>query len=371
MKTCRKTAISRRKFLKGAATLGVTALTQHLLDGVKPPKQAVAAPEAPRLSATPSQAQDFDHHVYVPLVLRQPSPILPHGPSKLGVHTVKPNNAIGLVQSVHDAGAHVALVKAVDDFGYIRLVKEASPETVTVGRWTGVQWVEANGSPAEKASFIMEEHMPRWRYEKDVMDYWEVLNEVDPPTVEGHVWLAQFYMAAMTIADANGYKLAIFSYSVGVPKWHEWEAIIETGVFAQAKENGHILALHEYNYPTMDYRWGEPLEDQPAYLDRGCLSGRYRYLYRDFLIPRDEVIPVAITEGGLDPVLWQPGMPTTWKERLVEEMAWFDDRLREDDYVIGIAIFTIGGAYGWELYDYEELLPDFSDHIVTTSLKDA
>ena len=67
MKTCRKTAISRRKFLKGAATLGVTALTQHLLDGVKPPKQAVAAPEAPRLSATPSQAQDFDHHVYVPL----------------------------------------------------------------------------------------------------------------------------------------------------------------------------------------------------------------------------------------------------------------------------------------------------------------
>ncbi len=364
-----KAAFSRRRFLKNAAILGVAALTQRILGSATSPPQAAAASDAPGLSDAPSQTDDdLGHQVYLPLVSSQPFPV-PHGPSKLGVHTVRPNNAVGFVQGVHDAGAHVALVKAVDDFGYIRLVKEASPETVTVGRWTGEQWVDASGDPAEKAAYVMGEHMPRWRYEEDVVDYWEVLNEVDPPTVEGHVWLAQFYMEAMHIADANGYKLAVFSYSVGVPKWHEWQAIVETGVFAQAKGSGHILALHEYNYPTMDYRWGEPLEDQLSYPDRGCLGGRYRHLYRDFLVPRDEVIPLAITEGGLDPVLWQPGMPTTWKERLVEEMAWYDDRLREDDYVIGIAIFTIGGAYGWEMYDYEELLPEFHDHIV--SLKDA
>jgi hypothetical protein len=363
-----KKIIGRRELLKGAAMLGFTALAQRLWQSPAPPAQAAAAAGAPEPLTTPDQAEDLDHHVYLPLVSHEPCPV-PHGPSRFGVHTVKPNNAVGFVQGVHDAGAHVALVKAVDDFGYIRLVKEASPETTALARWTGAQWVDASGNPAEKAAQIMAKHMPRWAYEKDVVDYWEVLNEVDPPAVEGHVWLAQFYMEAMAIADANGYKLAIFSYSVGVPKWHEWEAIVETGVFAQAQASGHILALHEYNYPTMDYRWGEPLEDQPAYPDRGVLSGRYRHLYRDFLIPRGEVVPLAITEGGLEPVLWQPGMPTTWKERLVEEMAWYDDRLREDDYVIGVATFTIGGAYGWEMYDYEELLPDFHDHIV--SLKDA
>jgi len=121
----------------------------------------------------------------------------------------------------------------------------------------------------------------------------------------------------------------------------------------------------------MSYGWGAPLEDQPIYPDRGVLSGRYRHLYRDFLIPREEVIPLALTECGLDPLLRQPGQPTTWKERYVEEMAWYDTRLREDDYVIGVAMFTIGsgGIEPWTDYDYEELLPDFHDTIV--SLKDA
>jgi hypothetical protein len=354
--------INRRQLLKGAATLGITALTQRFLRNAASPAQAAGA------SKMPVVADDLDHHVYLPFISTAPQPT-PHGPSKLGVHTVKPNNAAGFVQGVHDAGARVALVKAVDDFGYLRLVKEASPETTTIGRWSPKFWADPTGDPAQKAAQMMSNHMPRWEYEKDVVDYWEVLNENDPPTVEGHVWLAQFYMAAMDVADANGYKLALFSYSVGVPKWHEWEAIVETGVFAQAKERGHILALHEYNYPVMSYRWGEPLEDQPPYEDRGVLSGRYRHLYRDFLIPRDEVIPLAIAEGGLDPVLWQPGQPTTWQDRLVEEMIWYDTRLREDDYVIGVAIFTLGGAYGWEMYDFEESLPDFHDHIV--SLKDA
>lgn len=121
-----------------------------------------------------------------------------------------------------------------------------------------------------------------------------------------------------------------------------------------------------------DYRWGEPTEDQPPYEDRGVLTGRYRYLYRDFLFPRDEVIPLAITESGLDPVLRQPDQPETWKERYVETMAWCDTILREDDYVLGTAMFTLGGIENWKAYDYEELLwpgntygDSFLDYIVS------
>ncbi|MEE9615393.1 MAG: hypothetical protein V3T90_00085 [Anaerolineae bacterium] len=282
------------------------------------------------------------------------------------------------MQSVHDAGAHLALVKALDDFGYLRQVKQVSPETVTVARWNGRPAVDANGDPAEKAADMLygsEGHMERWKYEKDVVDYWEVLNENDPPGIEGHVWLAQFFIAAMDIAEANGYKLALFSYSVGVPQWHEWEAIVETGVFARAKEGGHVLALHEYGWPTTDSRWGEPTEDQPAYEDRGVLTGRYRYLYRDFLIPRDEVIPLAITESGFDPSMIPTGWDD-WKPRYVENMIWYDTKLREDDYVIGATMFTIGPIGIWSDWDYEELLwpnnpygSNFLDYIV--SLKDA
>lgn len=355
--------ISRRRLLRWAASLGLVPLAHTLLGKTPTPAQAARAREPAPLDPV----DDLPYKLYVPFV-SAPPPIAAHGPSKLGLHTIRPNNALGFTQGVRDAGATLALVKAVDDFGYLRWVKAASPQTTTIGRSDVVTWVEPSGDPAEKASQVMSQHMARWRYEKDVVDYWEVLNENDPPTVEGHVWLARFYIGAMNVAEANGYRLALFSYSVGVPQWTEWEAIVETGVFARARQGGHILALHEYNYPTMSDRWNEPLQDQPAYEDRGVLTGRYRYLYRDFLIPRDEVIPLAITEGGLDPVLWQPGQPLTWKERLVEEMIWYDTRLREDDYVIGAATFTVGGSWGWEMYDFEDLLPDFHAHIV--SLKD-
>ncbi len=373
--------VNRRQFLRGAATLGLVAWLRRCLGWASSAARTVtaegASTAAPTAVPTPvagASAGDLDQHIYLPYVVRQGP--LAHGPSKLGLHTLRANNAVAFVQAVHDAGAHVAMVKALDEFGYLRTVKQVSPETVTVARSMVDQAVDPIGDPAVAAEVMMDKHLPRWEYEKDVVDYWEILNENKPPTVAGHAWLAHFFIAAMDIAEANGHKLALFSYSTGVPQWHEWEVIVDTGVFARAKAGGHALALHEYDWPTSDYRWAEPTEDLPPYEDRGVLVGRYRYLYRDFLIPRDEVVPLLITECGLDPVLRRPGQPTTWKERYVEEMAWYDTKLREDDYVVGAAMFTLGPTGGWDDYDYEELLwpgnpygANFFDYIV--SLKDA
>jgi hypothetical protein len=366
---------NRREFLKGSATLGTTALIQRLLDGTAPSAHATDMGEAPAPPTVAGgvTADDLDHHVYLPLISSQRP--LAHGPSKLGLHTINSNEATRFVRDVHDGGAHVALVKALGEFGYLRDVKAISPETVTVARRGEPQAVDPTGDPVERAEEIMNQHMPHWIHERDVVDYWEILNENDPPGIEGHVWLAQFYLAATDIAEANGYKLALFSYSTGVPQWHEWEAIVETGIFARAQEGGHAVALHEYGWPTTDYRWGEATEDLPPYEDRGVLTGRYRYLYRDFLIPRDEVIPLVITEAGLDPVLGGPPGEGPWQDRYVDEMIWYDTKLREDDYVVGATMFTIGSIGIWEGYDYEELLwpnergPNFLDYIV--SLKDA
>ncbi|HEY71695.1 MAG: hypothetical protein DRJ03_15155 [Chloroflexi bacterium] len=354
----RKEMVNRREFLKGAATLGSAALTARLLGNVAAPAQA--------------DAGELEHHIYLPAVSGQRASVnaAPAGSSKLGLHTLRADGAESFVRDVHDAGAHVALVKGVDEFGYLRMVKTISPQTVTIGRSNVVQAVSPSGDPVEAAVWLMDQHMPKWQWEADIVDYWEIQNENDPPTIAGHVWLAEVYIAAMGIAEENGHKLAIFSYSTGVPQWHEWEAIVETGVFARAKAGGHILALHEYGWPTTDNRWGEATEDLPPYQDRGVLTGRYRYLYRDFLIPRGEVIPLAITESGLDPLL-ENAPPGDWKHRYVDTMIWYDTKLREDDYVIGATMFTLGPYGIWENYDYEELLrpnsygDNFRDYIVS------
>jgi hypothetical protein len=94
----------------------------------------------------------------------------------------------------------------------------------------------------------------------------------------------------MDIADREGYHLGLFSYSLGVPEWEEMRAVVETGVFGQAKAGGHALALHEYAYP-MNKWFGGPLPGRPTYPTRGPPACRYRWWYEDFLVPRDEVIP--------------------------------------------------------------------------------
>ena len=87
------------------------------------------------------QAQESSQRVYLPYVSRTGSAA--HGPSKLGLHTLRADGAAAFVQAVHDAGAHVALVKALDEFGYLRQVKTISPETITVGRSMVIQCVSA------------------------------------------------------------------------------------------------------------------------------------------------------------------------------------------------------------------------------------
>lgn len=354
---------SRRRFLKQAAATVAWAL--GLAGSTGSPLAAETSPLSHQGVRKTEGAQE--QLLFLPYVSRSRTP---RGPSKLGVHTIRPDGALDLVRRVSAAGAQVALVKALDDIGYLHQVKEVSPGTTRVARrqdpWGG--GIGAEGDPVEAAQERMEWHMSAWEPDREWVDYWEVLNEPDPPGVDGHRWLAEFYVACMDIAGQNGYKLAIFSYSVGVPEWEEWQGIVETGVFEQAQAGGHILALHEYNWPYIDERWGEALPGRTLGLDRGILTGRYRHLYEDFLIPRGLVIPLAITEAGYDPSVVGQGWDGDWKSRYVSEMAWYDDKLREDDYVIGCALFTLGGIGIWRDWDYEDLLDDLRDYIL--SLKD-
>lgn len=290
-------------------------------------------------------------------------------PSKLGIHGILPDNTLKVLRDLLDVGATMPTIKSVEGIGWLKDVKDLDPSIQTVGRYmrgvdpgVNVEGPPLDGDLRKTARKVMDNLLPKWGPHREYVDYWEIINEQDPPGADGHRRLAELMMHCMEIADREGYKLGLFSYSMGVPEWEEMKAIAETGVFGMAKAGGHMLALHEYAYP-MDVWFGEPLPGRPAYPNRGPLACRYRWLYEDFLKPRNEVVPLFLTEVNL-----AKDLPQVSVEEWIKQIAWYDARLREDAYVVGAHLFSLGGAGGWDNYDFTRMLPALVHYII--SVKD-
>jgi hypothetical protein len=188
---------------------------------------------------------------------------------------------------------------------------------------------------------------------EEIIDYWEVYNEPDPnePTgVEGHRALAQLMIETMEEAESHDLKIAIFSLNAGTPEWDEMQAMAETGVFARAREGGHILALHEGTFSSHDPRecWGWFGDGFPEVEGAGCLNFRYRFLYH-LLKERGEVVPLVVSE-------WYCGDEQfASTETLVDALKWYDGEASEDYYFWATCPFTLGPTSGWQHSDYERV----------------
>lgn len=290
-------------------------------------------------------------------------------PSKLGIHGILPGETLKVLQSLLAAGTTMPTVKSVEGIGWLQDVKALDASVQTVGRYMrgADPGINVEGPPLDDnlrktARQVMDSLLPKWAPHRTYVDYWEIINEQDPPGADGHRKLAELMIHCMEIADQEGYKLALFSYSMGVPEWDELEAIVATGVFGKAKAGGHALALHEYAYP-MNVWFGEPLPGRPTYPDRGPLACRYRWLYEDFLKPRNEVIPLFLTEVNL-----AKDLPQVSVDEWMQQMAWYDTRMREDYYVVGAHLFSLGGAGSWNNYDFTRMLPEMVKYMI--SVKD-
>lgn len=286
-------------------------------------------------------------------------------PSKHGIHGILPGATLGIMQQLLASGTRMATVKAVEGIGWLKDAKSIDPDVITVGRYmvgvdpsVSVEFPDLSGDLLKSARKIMHSLLPKWEPHRDYVDYWEVANELDPDTAEGHRCLAEVMIYCMEIAESEGYHLGLFSYSLGVPEWSEMQAVVETGVFGKAKAGGHMFSLHEYAYP-MDRWYGEPLPGLPTYPNRGPLACRYRWWYEDFLKPRDEVIPLFITELNL-----LRDMPLVTPEAWIQQMAWYDARMREDYYVVGSHLFTLGGGGSWANFEFTKMLPALVEHMV-------
>jgi hypothetical protein len=409
--------IDWQKILLGLAALGLI-LVMVRYDGQAGPNAPLSPltffsslPPAPVLATQvylPSITKNWNpdlelppgaHRLYLPLIMRGYSPLAPAeetvktptpfptpawppalsqpGRSKLGLHVIQ-NNSPYIMEFIRRT--QPAVIKGLGGFGWSTEVKKVSPETVTVARLLedddeGIM----TGNPEAAAQAFVARHLDEYLLNPDV-DYWEGWNE--PVPGENMAWYARFEAERVRQMAGHGLRTAIGGFATGTPEWDEFAEFLPAIEAALAHDG--ILTLHEYAAPTLDYRMGEGLPGHPAYPDRGLLMLRYRWWYEDFLKPRGLVIPLVISEGGIDGQVAQdlapPGLgwrdfTEYWAQQslgeggaqtYIEQLAWYDYRLQQDDYVIGVAIFTAGSPAGhWPSFDITTILPALAEYVVS------
>lgn len=233
--------------------------------------------------------------------------------------------------AIYDAlGARLPSAKVVQSGGDLWRFEGAGSRLFRIIDHDGrnLEWFDYDGDPIAQAE-------ARWAilrvlaspYHGD-FDYLEVINEQGVPDVARAARLGEFSIRMMELAERDGYRLALFSFSTGNPEPGDWDAIAETGVLERAAEGGHAIALHAY---------GRAYGDDVRYHIR-----RYRDLYERHVLPRQLDIPLFLTELAPEPMLWG--------DELVQWVRDVDALLAADPYVAGAHLFTVAGVPGWEGY---------------------
>lgn len=344
--------------------------TEPTLAAVLPPTE-VPPPTAIPEPTTPPPPTSTPYVSYIPDFT--PHPEL--GPSKMGIHVARPNSKE--IMTFVEA-AHPAVVKAIDDLSWLAEVKAVSPETVTIGRLS-LNGQDYGGEPEAAAQALVAEQLPTL-LQHPYVDYWEGWNEPDP-NLDRMGWYARFEAERVRQLAQHGLKAAVGGFSTGVPELDEFELFVPA--IEVAKANSGILTLHEYAAPDLTFLYGDPLPGYPTYPDRGPLMFRYRWFYRDILEPRGLVIPLVISEAGIDGMIgnrpgpqglgWQDfrefwvqqGWGPDGDQAYINQLSWVDNEARQDPYVIGYALFTAGGGRAWESYDLNPFLDTLADYIVS------
>lgn len=266
--------------------------------------------------------------------------------------------------------ARPRVVKAVGDFGWLKLVKETSPETITLARVAdnNFEWINTL-TPSEAAARYIQLHLEQYRANPFV-DFWEGWNEPVLASPTERQWYAEFEAERACQMRDLGYRAAVGGFSTGVPEYDQIADFLPALEAAQ-RCNG-IFHLHEYNRPLLmcgvrgddnDIIPGAPFMQVPA----GPLTFRYRFWYELFLKPRGlGGLPLILSEYGIDRVpaircedprpndgfTWQDygewwvqqGLGVTGAHAYVSQLAWADRELRHDEYVLGVTLFTAGAG---------------------------
>jgi hypothetical protein len=240
------------------------------------------------------------------------APVITHG-SKIGMHAIRPNQAVPLVRQAHARGVVWPLVKAVDNGGIPIDVKAIEPKTLTILRFVNLA-EDAAQDVVQWTSADMRAHARRaldfvWlrlnAQERAAADWIEPINEADPPGVEGWRAFGQYLSIMVDEGNQRGMKLALPAFNAGTPEWAETQALVSTGLFGLMKAGGHLLTAHE-----------------------GVFGAQ----------------PVGEFYAG--------GSYTLPPAEQVARFAWYDQQARRDPYVLAVLPFTLDPDDTWRASDY-------------------
>ncbi|HLF03113.1 MAG TPA: hypothetical protein VI547_14115, partial [Anaerolineales bacterium] len=302
------------------------------------------------------------------------------GPSKMGIHVIF-NDDPRIMEFIRRVKPRV--VKAVDNHGFLAEVKQVSPQTITIGRYTNNPFTSIlDGkdpsqypNPVDFAHNFIDYYINEYRLNPGV-EYWEGWNEPQWHTQAEWQWYGEFEANRACFMKDLGFKAAIGGFSAGTPEYANMAYFIP-GLEKAAQCNA-IFTLHEYSSPTLQTGFNGGIPDAVHVNDAGSLTMRYRYWYEGYIKPRGFTIPLVISEAGIDNGVGD-GCPRKdggqgwyscyndwdamnlggdkWRVYL-DQLAWYDNLLRQDDYVIGFTIFSAGtsATSAWQTFNINDML---------------
>ena len=192
-------------------------------------------------------------------------------------------------------------LKIYDNFGdFPAQVKQVSPDTIIIGRiYIADQPMDGNATQRAQQWWSQ---VNSTILSNPSVDYWEGYNEVvgggsTEDIYQQMVWYSEMEISRMQIMGQHGVKAVIGNFATGCPDVTNStmiQAFLPAIKAAKQQYNG-ILGLHEYSAPWL-WTWFNGTIKNGS----GWLTGRYRKLYNEFLIPNDIAIPLVLTEMGID-----------------------------------------------------------------------
>lgn len=296
--------------------------------------------------------------------------------SKFSIHASFPAGTPEFARDLAAQGAPLGTFKVVQDWGYLKLLKQWSPDTLTIARFVmpfdgagGVQDWSPEQIRAYAAQYmaayrnvLLEQSQYDDGQRLSYIDWLELLNEPDPPGAQGYANLARLGIEMLNIGetwDVPVRRFALFGLNCGTPEWNEMLAVADTGLLERIAAGGHMLTLHEGVLPFSDpitSGWPGTIPSAPSIPNAGSLCGRYKF-WLHIARTRGLYLPIFISEFYSG-----PDYELSSAASIVERMAWYDDLVKEDPELWGFAPFTFGQG---PPQDYGPFLPDFFNYVLT------
>lgn len=331
---------------------------------------APTIPPEPTETPTPAEPTATPPPTSTPTPVATPFP--PGPPSKLGLVVMRNDPRIFDLLRTQ---AMPTICTLELDAGFLAQIKQAAPRIQVIARLPdNVDQLELRTlEPIGAARTYLERLLP---YAEDpqrqpYIDAWQGFNEPVAGNTDEMKRLGEFEAERVRLLAERGIRSVIGNFGTGGPDLEMWEQFLPA--VQAAKEYNGWLGLHEYGAPTI-YQ-GSTRENQGRYpgvatSDTGWLTLRYRKVYNQFLKPANLVIPLVFTELGVDGLIAnRPGPPNArgWQDfqeywaqngyglwgpgAYIEQLVWFDNAMRQDDYVLGGSIYAMAASANWQSYD--------------------